>query len=122
MIAGSIASGRAGLWIGGAAVVVPPVAAFFKILSEPTYLVVLAHALEHAYLALRGHGGVIPDDEQLAIAQLVGAFIAMLGGFTLALLIAYYGVRKAAASPVPADPGGASSPSPSAAADKGNHT
>lgn len=108
----AIASGKAGLWLGGAAVVVPPVAAFFKILSDPTYLVVLSHALEHVYLALRHHGGSIPDAEQLALAQLAGAFIAMIGGFTLALLIAYYGDRKAPTSPVPADSGGASSTSP----------
>lgn len=96
--------GIVGLLVGGAAIIVPPVSAFFTLVSDPAYLVVLSHALEHAYLALRGHG-MIPADEQFALAQLGGAFLAMIGGFVIALLCAYYGRPKT----VPAD-----TPSPSA--------
>lgn len=95
-------TGRIGMWLGGATVVIPPIAAFFALLHDPTYLVVLAHALEHAYLAIR-HKGTIPDEEQFALAQLVGAFVGIVGGFVISLLLVRYGYLNTPPPPRPPD-------------------
>lgn len=87
------AMGYVGLLVGGAAIVIPPVAALFTLLSDPTYLVQLAHALERAYLAIRLHAP-LGDGDQLVLAQLVGSLISVFGGFVIALLCAYYGKPK----------------------------
>jgi len=85
------AVGYTGLAAGGASLLAT-IAAFFKLLSDPKYLVALYHALVDAH-----HHGATADD-QLALAQLVAACVAIFGGFVVAILASYLGKPKTATS------------------------
>jgi hypothetical protein len=76
--------GYFGLAAGGASVLAT-IAALFKLLSDPKYLVALYHALVDA------HHHATTADNQFALAQLVAACVAIFGGFVIAILASYLG-------------------------------
>jgi hypothetical protein len=84
-------TGFAGLFLGGTAIV-GSVAAFFKLLAQPTYLVHLGYAIAH----LRYH--VTTDADDLALAQLCAALFAVVGSLCVGFLLAYFGRPATVAS------------------------
>jgi hypothetical protein len=87
------AVGFAGLGIGAASIIAA-VAALFKLLSDPHYLIALAHAIANA------HAGTATDDNWYTLAQLAACAIAIFGAAVVALLSAYLG-RPAQISDTP---------------------
>lgn len=87
------AVGFAGLGIGAVSITAA-VAAFFKLLSDPHYLIALAHALVNV------RRGDATDDNWYALAQLVGCFIAIVGAAVISILSSYLG-RPAKLSDTP---------------------
>jgi len=91
--------GYAGLAIGSGSVLLS-IGAFFKLVSDPHYLVALSHAIVNA------RAGVATDDNWYALAQLAGAFIAIVGSTVLAVLASYVGrPAKLSETPEPPSPG-----------------
>ncbi len=80
----SHATGFAGLAIGGGSIIAA-VAAFFHLLSDPSYLAALFVAVQHA----RMHAMTSVDIQ--TFAQIAGAAIATLGAAVCSLLLAYFG-------------------------------
>lgn len=92
--------GFAGLAIGGAAIIAS-VAAFFRLLANPPYLIALYWALEH----VRAHDAATLPADLATLAQLAGALVAIGGAVVLALLMSYFGMPSSvghAASPAAA--------------------
>jgi hypothetical protein len=76
--------GITGLAIGGVSIVTA-VGALFNLLSDPKYLVALTLALHDS----RAHS--LTDADGFVLAQLLGAFIAIIGASIVALLATYFG-------------------------------
>lgn len=75
-----------GVAVGALTLVLSPLAAFFKLVSQPSYLFVLGFSFVHIR-----HGNPSADD-WMAVCQLAGAFFAVVGGgIAFALTLAYYG-------------------------------
>ncbi len=84
----------------GAVSVCSAVAALFKLLSQPEYLISLYWSFSH----LRHHQ-FMPADAT-PIAQLVGALVWIFGTVVLAVLAAYFGMpRTVRTTPPPPTPG-----------------
>jgi small-conductance mechanosensitive channel len=78
------AFGFAGLAVGAGSIIAS-VAAFFKLISTSSYLLAFAYAVAH----MRHH--IAHEQDYLAIAQLCGALVAIVGSLFVALLMAYLG-------------------------------
>ncbi len=87
-------TGYAGLLLGGGSIVAS-VAAFFRLLSSPTYLDALFAAVMHA----RAHALTAADVQ--TYAQLAGACVAIIGAIAVALLLTYFGRPLSVASDTP---------------------
>jgi hypothetical protein len=84
--------GFAGLAIGGTAIIAS-VGALFKLLSSPAYLVSLYWAVSH----LRHHTATANDD--LVLAQCIGALVAIVGAFVVAILLSWLGMPSTVPTP-----------------------
>jgi len=78
------AVGFTGLFFGAGAILAA-VAAFFKLLSDPAYLLGLYWAIAHVRMHRAG-----PADQQI-LAQLCAALFAILGAIVVAVVAAYLG-------------------------------
>lgn len=85
-------TGFAGLAVGGVAIVAS-VGALFKLLSTPAYLVALYWAVSH----LRHHTATDHDD--LILAQCIGALVAIVGAFVVAILLSWLGMPSTVSGP-----------------------
>lgn len=85
MLTNSHRTGFLGLFVGGSTLIFAAVGALFRLLSRPQYLVDLYHAIR----AEQYHTASAAD--ALAVAQLGGACIALIGALVLALLLTYFG-------------------------------
>ena len=83
----SHATGLAGLAIGGTSIIAA-VAAFFHLLSDPSYLAALFVAVQHA------RTGETTQVDIQTFAQIIGAAVATLGAAVVSLLLAYFGKPK----------------------------